>query len=80
MDKPAFEVIVTDWATHQAELAAIRRAVFIDEQHVPESLEMDGEDARYVHAPAARRSAPGACCPRDRSGAWRWCAPGAAAG
>lgn len=50
MDKPAFEVIVTDWATHQAELAAIRRTVFIDEQHVPEALEMDGEDARCVHA------------------------------
>lgn len=37
------------WASHEAELAAIRRQVFIDEQRVPEALEWDGEDAAALH-------------------------------
>ncbi|MBI5135725.1 MAG: GNAT family N-acetyltransferase [Nitrospirae bacterium] len=40
------------WAARRGELAAIRRAVFVDEQHVPENLEWDGLDeaARHVLA------------------------------
>lgn len=37
------------WADAQAELSAIRRTVFIEEQKVPESLEWDGEDAHALH-------------------------------
>lgn len=50
MAAPAFDVILTDWATHADALTRIRRQVFIDEQQVPESIELDGEDARCVHA------------------------------
>ena len=32
---------------------AIRRLVFIDEQHVPEEIEMDAEDAHAFHALAS---------------------------
>jgi predicted GNAT family N-acyltransferase len=37
------------WHTHQAELHAIRRAVFVDEQRVPEELEWDDADADCRH-------------------------------
>lgn len=37
------------WADQQPVLSAIRRAVFIEEQHVPEALEWDGSDAAARH-------------------------------
>ena len=37
------------WETHAAELMAVRRAVFIEEQGVPEAEELDGEDAAAKH-------------------------------
>ena len=39
----------TDWAQDQSALAAIRRRVFIEEQHVPEDMEWDDQDAVSVH-------------------------------
>ena len=46
---------VADWARDQPILTAIRRAVFIDEQQVPEALEWDGidGDCRHVIAETA---------------------------
>lgn len=38
------------WQDEAARLAAVRRAVFVDEQHVPEALELDDADAGCVHA------------------------------
>ena len=38
-----------DWAQQHARLSAIRRTVFIEEQHVPENLEWDGIDADCRH-------------------------------
>jgi D-hexose-6-phosphate mutarotase/predicted GNAT family N-acyltransferase len=37
------------WAEAEPELTAIRRAVFIEEQQVPEELEWDGEDESALH-------------------------------
>lgn len=45
-----FTVRLTDWHSDAAALASVRRAVFIVEQHVPESLEWDDMDAPSVHA------------------------------
>jgi predicted GNAT family N-acyltransferase len=45
-----FDVRVTDWTADEAALRAVRRAVFIVEQGVPESLEWDEVDPRCVHA------------------------------
>lgn len=39
----------TRWQDDQAALAAIRRKVFIEEQHVPEDMEWDEHDADSVH-------------------------------
>ncbi|MFO7542234.1 MAG: GNAT family N-acetyltransferase [Thiobacillus sp.] len=44
-----FSIHETDWMHDAARLGAIRRAVFIDEQGVPESLEWDEYDACSVH-------------------------------
>lgn len=46
---PDFSILVTDWAHEQARLSAVRRAVFIDEQGVPEALEWDAADAASLH-------------------------------
>jgi predicted GNAT family N-acyltransferase len=41
------------WNTAFAELRAIRKTVFVDEQNVPEELEWDGIDEQCVHVLAA---------------------------
>jgi len=51
----------TAWAEAQAELSAIRRAVFIEEQQVPEDLEWDGEDEAALHVLATDNGRPVAC-------------------
>lgn len=42
-------VVVTSSPAEFSACLAIRRAVFIDEQHVPEALELDGEDDACMH-------------------------------
>jgi ElaA protein len=42
-------VIVVSGAREFEQCLALRREVFIDEQHVPEDLEIDGEDEACVH-------------------------------
>src|ERR1700740_464270 len=37
---------------------ALRRRVFIEEQHVPEEIELDADDARAVHALALEDASP----------------------
>jgi predicted GNAT family N-acyltransferase len=46
---PDFSILLTDWAHEQARLSQVRRAVFIDEQGVPEALEWDADDAGALH-------------------------------
>lgn len=45
----AFSIHETDWMQNAARLSVVRRAVFIDEQGVPESLEWDDLDATALH-------------------------------
>ncbi len=45
----AFTISETDWASDAMRLGAVRRAVFIDEQGVPEALEWDEHDAVSTH-------------------------------
>lgn len=49
MQNPTFTVRPVNWQAHREELAAIRRAVFIEEQHVPEEAEWDGHDESSYH-------------------------------
>jgi predicted GNAT family N-acyltransferase len=45
----AFTLTETRWSRDAEHLAAVRRAVFIDEQGVPEALEWDERDAVALH-------------------------------
>ena len=49
LDRPTVEICAADWLRDEAALAWIRRRVFIEEQHVPEALEWDGEDHQAQH-------------------------------
>ncbi len=46
---PPYTITQVRWPEHAAELLAIRRAVFVDEQGVPEALEVDGRDDGAWH-------------------------------
>jgi predicted GNAT family N-acyltransferase len=45
----AFVVRPVNWNARREELRALRRTVFIEEQHVPEELEWDDIDERAYH-------------------------------
>ena len=47
---PSFAVRIVDWAREADKLRAIRLAVFVVEQNIPEELEWDEFDALCVHA------------------------------
>lgn len=45
----AFSIIETRWDEHEDALRQLRQTIFINEQHVPEELEWDGEDPDALH-------------------------------
>jgi len=48
-----FTVRLVTWREAAPQLSRVRRAVFIEEQGVPEALEWDGEDEGAIHVLAA---------------------------
>jgi len=44
-----YRVLITNWAHEQVRLSYVRRAVFIEEQGVPEDMEWDADDAGALH-------------------------------
>ena len=52
------EVRIVNWDDNQGALKAIRKTVFIDEQHVPKELEWDGADMACTHFLATLDSTP----------------------
>lgn len=48
-----FVIAIVNWSDKQAELYSVRRAVFIVEQNVPESIELDGRDPDFIHVLAS---------------------------
>lgn len=61
---PDFEIRRVDWTAERPRLAAVRRAVFIDEQGVPEALEWDADDAGSVHLLAVDAAGQAIGCAR----------------
>ena len=51
-----FTVSIVRWSDNRAELVSVRRAVFIEEQNVPESIELDGKDPDCRHVLACDSS------------------------
>ncbi|MHC4166797.1 MAG: GNAT family N-acetyltransferase [Planctomycetota bacterium] len=49
-------VSIVSWSDKQAELTSVRRAVFIEEQNVPESIELDDRDPHCHHVLACDKS------------------------
>jgi predicted GNAT family N-acyltransferase len=50
VSEPAsYEVKCVEWASAREALRSVRWKVFVEEQHVPEELEWDEEDARSRH-------------------------------
>ena len=49
-NSPDFRVRLVDWRESSEVLARIRTTVFVVEQNVPASLEMDGRDGDCAHA------------------------------
>lgn len=43
------DVRIADWGKDEALLRAVRRRVFVEEQHVPEEIEWDGRDEASLH-------------------------------
>lgn len=59
-----FSVRLADWRRDRLPLAAVRRAVFIDEQGVPETLEWDADDACALHLLATDAGGQAVGCAR----------------
>jgi predicted GNAT family N-acyltransferase len=49
-------VSIVSWSDRQAELTSVRRAVFIEEQNVPESIELDDRDPHCHHVLACDKA------------------------
>jgi predicted GNAT family N-acyltransferase len=45
----AYRIVDADWSRDQAGIRAVRQAVFVEEQGIPETLEWDGNDADCRH-------------------------------
>lgn len=61
-------LIEVTWNAEQKTLRAVRTAVFIDEQHVPPTLEWDGLDAEALHLLACNAAGDAIGCARILSG------------
>ena len=54
----SISIIETSWSEHSDEISSIRDKVFIQEQAVPKSIEMDGKDAECIHFLVYKESVP----------------------
>ncbi len=61
MSAAQIQVVAADSSARLEAAYSIRRRVFIEEQHVPEEIELDAEDARAFHALALRDGKPIGC-------------------
>ena len=50
------DIEIVSWSEKQTELTSVRRAVFIEEQNVPESIELDGSDPDFIHVLASDKN------------------------
>lgn len=48
-DTNDFDIAIVSWSEKQAEITSVRRAVFVEEQNVPEDIDFDGSDTDFTH-------------------------------
>lgn len=58
-DTPGYRIGIVRWRDAQAVLSAIRFPIFVDEQHMPRELELDGLDPECMHVLATDTSGRG---------------------
>ena len=64
-----FVITIVKWSDKQAELYSVRRAVFIEEQNISESIELDGKDPDCFHVLASdKKGRPVGTARMDRKG------------
>ena len=51
-----FDIAIVKWSEKKAEITSVRRAVFVEEQNVPESIDFDGSDTYFVHVLATDKN------------------------
>ena len=44
-----FTIAIVNWSEKQVEITSVRRAVFVEEQNIPESIDFDGSDPDFIH-------------------------------
>ena len=60
----SYTIITSSYRDRREDISYIRRVVFIEEQSVPQDLEIDGRDDRCLHALALDGERPvGTACP-----------------
>ena len=47
---------IVNFSEKQVEITSVRRAVFVEEQNVPESIDFDGSDTEYIHVLATDKN------------------------
>jgi len=50
------DIAIVSWSEKQAEITSVRRAVFVEEQNVPESIDLDGSDTDFIHVLATNKN------------------------
>jgi predicted GNAT family N-acyltransferase len=50
------DIAIVSWFEKQAEITSVRRVVFVEEQNVPESIDLDGSDTDFVHVLATDKN------------------------
>jgi predicted GNAT family N-acyltransferase len=59
---------IVTWPDKQSELTSVRRTVFIEEQNVPESIELDDRDSECWHVLASDDGKPIGTARMDQNG------------
>ena len=50
------DIAIVSWSEKKAEITSVRRAVFVEEQNVPESIDFDGSDVDFIHVLATDKN------------------------
>jgi len=50
------DIAMVNFSEKQAEITSVRRAVFVEEQNVPENIDFDGSDTDFIHVLATDKN------------------------
>ena len=50
------DISIVSWSEKQTEITSVRRSVFVEEQNVPEGIDLDGTDPDFIHVLATDKN------------------------